>query len=531
MTNAARKDEIRLLSAQIKNGAITPLIDKYLDDLLRWLVGAGTETELDTGFSRFGIAQDQLRTQLTQLLDQYLFAPANSSYSVLGLAPGAGQPEIKARYYRLLKVFHPDRQQDNLPWWTDRAERLNRAYAALKSGKATEEIAIELSQGAPRQPYGDYPQSTYRSAAMGRLRQSLGRGRQFQFRFFAAAALVSAGLLVYIYARNAPIGTLEGNRVTAQPASGAAQQSMKGHVVHRLEAVENPDHALVSHAEPPAPEAAIERPDNEPPELTPAAIDAVPETDDTTEPPVTALSFEPALTEEPSARTVDELAMTTAPLEEVNPESAVREHESDEIRMDLKIAGLVDVIQDLKSVPLDDTAPMLVETQETQMATSSLQPAPSSRESTPPPSSSVDRPVTENPSAGSDEVQIAKALIMDPSQAINGLFDQFSTWYRQGNAQDLSNLFLEDAVDGSDIGKTRIKDAYQTIFDNTTSRELSFFIDNIEPRENGSFLVELRYRASLNYTQRGSKILQDEMKVWIQKSGDAYQFKRLAYAK
>ncbi len=531
MTNAARSDEIRLLSAQIKHGAITPLIDKYLDDLLRWLAGTDTDTDLDTGFSRLGIDTDPLRIQLIKLLDQYLFAPSNSSYSVLGLAPGAGQSEIKARYHRLLKVFHPDRQQEDLAWWTDRAERLNRAYAALKSGKATEEIAIELSKGTSRQPYGDYPQSGYGSATMGRLRQSLGHGRQFQVRFFTTAVLVSVGLLFYIYSRNAPIDTLEANRVTAQPSFPDPQQSMKGHVVHRLKPVEIPDHALVSHAEPPAPETTIKSPANEPRELKHAAIDAVPETDDTTEPPVTALSSAPALKEEPTASALSEIAMTAPPVEKINPESATREQGPQQIQMDLELAGLVDLTQDLKSVPIEETSTMLIDPQETREATWVQHPVPNSTESTRTPFTSVERSVAEDPKPELDTTQTAAVTIMDPSQVINDLFNQFSTWYRQGNAQDLANLFLEDAVDGSDIGKTRIKNAYQKIFDSTTARELLFFIDNIEPQENNTFLVEAHYRASLDYSQRGAKILEDEMTAWVQQSGDTYKFKRLVYSK
>ncbi len=555
MNKAAHSDEIRLLSVQINNGAITPLIDEYLDDLLRWLAGSDAENKLDPEFTQLGIDQNQLRSQFTQLLDQYLFAPTNSSYSILGLTPGTRQAVVRDRYYRLLKVFHPDHQQDNLAWWTDRAERLNHAYAALKSERVAAESVADVGNGAPRQTYAHYPQNEYGSGTMGRVRQSLGRGQQFRFRFFAAAILVSAGLLFYIYSRNVTIDTLEAYRSAPHEASRAIpQQSIISEVISAPPPRQGPSDALVAHTTKPALDTSTAQREEEPQNVARAVTDVLPEINDFTEPLDSGAASAAALEEKPAAGALAEVTQSTSQSEEITPESVMHEQVLYPAQFDLKITGLDDITRELASVSSEKVSIPPVAAQEIPAANPARQavqqhiesPVTNGTGKSGADTAAIDHTATAaktgpangsgaagivNPTLGKNETQTQNTNTVDPNTAIDTLFGQFSYSYRQGDAQDLSDLFVEDGIDGGDIGKARIKETYEKIFDRTNSRELSFFIDKIKARENNSFLVEARYRASLDYPSRRRQILEDGLTAWIQESGGAYKIQRLVYSK
>ena len=67
------------------------------------------------------------------LLHRYLAtaAPPVNYYKVLGLTPKATQTEIKAAYYKLTKIFHPDVNDDQSADAAEKFRQITSAYEVL----------------------------------------------------------------------------------------------------------------------------------------------------------------------------------------------------------------------------------------------------------------------------------------------------------------------------------------------------------------------------------------------------------------
>ena len=60
------------------------------------------------------------------------FNSENNYYITLGLPQGASQDKIRERWKRLILLYHPDRQEGNEEWVSERAKKVNDAYSMLK---------------------------------------------------------------------------------------------------------------------------------------------------------------------------------------------------------------------------------------------------------------------------------------------------------------------------------------------------------------------------------------------------------------
>ena len=60
------------------------------------------------------------------------FNPEGNYYITLGLPQNISQDELSRRWKRLMLLYHPDRQGGNEEWVSERAKKVNEAYAALK---------------------------------------------------------------------------------------------------------------------------------------------------------------------------------------------------------------------------------------------------------------------------------------------------------------------------------------------------------------------------------------------------------------
>lgn len=81
--------------------------------------------------ARLHTDREELSEAVRFFLRQALLAEGGDAYRMLGLDPAATPGQIKARYRKLMRLFHPDRNTDQQ--WTDvYAPRINRAYAELR---------------------------------------------------------------------------------------------------------------------------------------------------------------------------------------------------------------------------------------------------------------------------------------------------------------------------------------------------------------------------------------------------------------
>lgn len=166
-----------------------PCVYGNLDRLLRWLAGEpGLESdELSREFERCGLDRSQARSRCFALLDAALFGGRDDEWDrVLGYARPR---ELRDRYRRLMRVYHPDVVCDAERPWAERAERINAAYARLRGG---------WRRRPPSQPppLALRRRRTLRSRAWrpARSRPSL---RRIQRRSLAAVFLLGVSLVVY----------------------------------------------------------------------------------------------------------------------------------------------------------------------------------------------------------------------------------------------------------------------------------------------------------------------------------------------
>lgn len=77
-------------------------------------------------------SRQELLAAIHFFIHQALLAEENDAYRMLGLTPAATPAEIKSRYRKLMRLYHPDRGGDN-EWNSIYAPRINRAYHSLRA--------------------------------------------------------------------------------------------------------------------------------------------------------------------------------------------------------------------------------------------------------------------------------------------------------------------------------------------------------------------------------------------------------------
>ena len=90
-------------------------------------------------------------------------------YAALDVAPGASAEEIKTAYLDLVKVWHPDRYQNDSPRLRNKAEEklkaINQAYEILRTGAPV----FTAAAPGPRQPPANAPAEDLRPVQFGPL--------------------------------------------------------------------------------------------------------------------------------------------------------------------------------------------------------------------------------------------------------------------------------------------------------------------------------------------------------------------------
>jgi hypothetical protein len=166
-----------------------PCVYGHLDRLLRWLAGEpGPESdELWREFERRGLERSQARTLCFGLLDAALFGGRDDDWDRALGYPRAR--ELRDRYRRLMRVYHPDVVAEEERAWAERAERINAAYARLRDqgsgGQPVQLPPLALRRRRISRPHAWRP---------ARSRPTL---RRIQRRSLAAVFLLGVSLVVY----------------------------------------------------------------------------------------------------------------------------------------------------------------------------------------------------------------------------------------------------------------------------------------------------------------------------------------------
>ncbi|MDZ7841335.1 MAG: DnaJ domain-containing protein [Gammaproteobacteria bacterium] len=177
---------------------------------------SGAARAVAEAFERRDLPNQQARRQVLLYLDNTLFRHDRDPYRLLGLTPDCRLADIRLRHKQLLQVFHPDRHPDEQDWFTDRSERLNRAYAYLKAnhGKPgstsipTETTVTGTSSPGPAARQSPKPQRNPRQTFTDkddlrrRLQSWLGNPANLQQREYIVVIAVPILLLLLLYLSN-----------------------------------------------------------------------------------------------------------------------------------------------------------------------------------------------------------------------------------------------------------------------------------------------------------------------------------------
>lgn len=185
----------RLVAALVE-GRADASVGAHLNRLLRWLIAPdGPEAEpIRCELRRRAIEPGWARRMALLWLEELLFArPDAEPARVLGMGSRATKEEIHTRYRLLMRVYHPDLAEGDPSWLTERAERINRAYARLRREGARR----PARRAAPPVPAPARRLRRRAPTLQQRLRRWLGGPRAARRRFLAGVVLIGAGLVIH----------------------------------------------------------------------------------------------------------------------------------------------------------------------------------------------------------------------------------------------------------------------------------------------------------------------------------------------
>ncbi|MEW6107712.1 MAG: J domain-containing protein [Nitrospirota bacterium] len=136
------------------------------------------------------------------------FNPENNFYITLGIPQNSSPDEIRERWKRLMLLYHPDRQEGDGEWVSERAKKVNEAYSTLKDESRRNAYNKKLVEQAVHAKPVSRPQMrtgrTFRkSAGIHTINPSWARTRRYLPRILIATYIIAAVAFIgFIYFQN-----------------------------------------------------------------------------------------------------------------------------------------------------------------------------------------------------------------------------------------------------------------------------------------------------------------------------------------
>ncbi|RJO61798.1 hypothetical protein C4544_01790 [candidate division WS5 bacterium] len=145
---------VAALSKKISNGISIEELYKEAERKFDTLIELVSDKYNDkTGIASFGYSLDELRKMSLFVLDRLIADSISNPYMTLCVSDKASLEEIKRRRNKLLYIFHPDRNPDELSNSTN-TKKINEAYALIESNKCLGTSNIKLRYfRTKQQPY------------------------------------------------------------------------------------------------------------------------------------------------------------------------------------------------------------------------------------------------------------------------------------------------------------------------------------------------------------------------------------------
>lgn len=169
-------------------------LQPYIDELLAWLGSFSDKT--NNAFTQALFSEHsakQVRLRLYTVLDNLLFIEGDGFHGV-----GDDAAQVKKRYRRLMRIYHPDRSMMNASWMNKRAEQINTAYAHRKKNnfRSTPNNLAAFTASPIRPNKEKAPLTTNKKAAVSQTQLT---GAMLQRRVLFGLVILSLLLLFILY--------------------------------------------------------------------------------------------------------------------------------------------------------------------------------------------------------------------------------------------------------------------------------------------------------------------------------------------
>ena len=245
-----------LLDEIVSGQAYGKHLHENLDLILRWLANPNSDSvaHFRREYTKRDISNEKLRRDVFYLLQQKLFSKNDSQpHEVLGLSVQVKKDQAKARYRKLMRVYHPDKAAGNIDNFNSIAEKINLAYRQFIKGRDNFEHVKIDSTSVARTVYQaeNVRKDKIESQFVRNIRHSIGSVKQFQVLFFGAVASLCLFVIVLLYLQSggqenlhsysdrAKANTLEQQElINHEPVESQSQQNKSEAAL--IEAVSNP---------------------------------------------------------------------------------------------------------------------------------------------------------------------------------------------------------------------------------------------------------------------------------------------------
>ncbi len=194
-----------MLDELIAGNPHSDVIQIHLDIILTWLARPDSEKveEFRNAYLQRKISDEILRGYVLFILEQKLFSNENfTAHQVLALHSDASKEQIKSRYQKLIRIYHPDRGIGDPRILHQHAEKINQAYQHLTTNTVSANNNTRPTYSVNPSTVTTSPERANSSVhtVMGRkLRRKFGDARKFQMVFFGVLASVCLLLILLIY--------------------------------------------------------------------------------------------------------------------------------------------------------------------------------------------------------------------------------------------------------------------------------------------------------------------------------------------
>ena len=193
-----------LLDELVSGQAGGEYLHENLDLILSWLANPDSESvsRFRNEYTRRNISVDILRGYVFFILKQKLFSNIELPPSeILGLSKNATKEQVKTRYRKLMRVFHPDKAVGNSEDFNEIAEKINRAYRQIRkqsdapahlendSGRVASTVFSDSKIGKDK----------IENQTLRKIRSKFGGVRQFQLLFFGGLVSLCLFVVVLLY--------------------------------------------------------------------------------------------------------------------------------------------------------------------------------------------------------------------------------------------------------------------------------------------------------------------------------------------